>query len=132
MYRAPVDIEAEDLPRWRFRHGRRAAQTAAREPRVNNSPPARLSRHQQHALGLYDEIEQHRTGMHDAFHTLIKYVQAHPELRPAWDRFISTGGATSYELKQQFQRHGRPGQVVRRGLLRVVGVRERGGRSERV
>jgi hypothetical protein len=123
MYRTPIDIEEEDMPRWRFRHARKAAQIAASEPRVpsGQSPRVRLTGRQQHAVGLYDDMERHRAGMYDAFHDLIKYVEANPELRPAWDRFISTGGASSSELKQQFQRPYRSDQVTHRGILRVVG-----------
>ncbi len=121
MYRTPVDIEEEDMPRWRFRRARKAAQIAITEP-TEQSSRVRLTGRQQHAVGLYDDMERHRAKMYDAFRDLIKYIQTNPELRPAWDRFVSTGGASSHQLKQEFQRSCRPGQAVRRGLLRIASL----------
>jgi hypothetical protein len=112
------------IPTWRHQDYEDKARTAPYERRRPSQHRCALTKEQTLAVEFYRELETHRTNMETAFRRLRQLLNAHPRLRPGWERFLSNGGATSAQLRECFlQPHTAPRSITPRtgqDLLRVV------------
>jgi hypothetical protein len=73
------------------------------------------------AIELFSLVGEYRQQMENALFDFLAYVNDHPRVRRAWERFVINGGADSADLRKCFAtRAGSPHESTRRGLLRVV------------
>jgi hypothetical protein len=61
-----------------------------------------LTRDEEHFIALFYNVESCREELHSAVSDCLGWLNKHPKLRKAWDKFISTGGATGDQLRDEY------------------------------